>query len=74
MVRVPLNKSMSKTFDPFKVISETPGTVTLDEDCIHNSDSMYRVIAPPKTQDSRARLTKTAIHKTQIIPELMSEP
>lgn len=70
----PLRKSLPKTLCPFKVISTTSDTATVDENSIRNIVSIDKVnLAPTKPQEM-AEPTEKEIFRTQIIAEMKTEP
>lgn len=47
VANAPRTKLLSKTVVPFKVIPETPDTITVDGNCIHNPVSIDLVTLVP---------------------------
>lgn len=69
-----LTKLMLKTLGPFKVISVTPDTVTLDEKGIHNTLSVDRVMVVLAISYVKTEPIKRKTFQTQCIPRMKIEP
>lgn len=73
MANTLLTKLLSKTLGPFKVISASLDTVTMDENGVHNTVSTHKVTLAPLASEAIMEPTETVIRRPQVIAKMKTD-